>query len=68
MERNKSIIIYLMNLYVKENSNNLFENFVNLYDLDDEDLIRLRGEFNSILIKNLDVYKETPVIGFKRNN
>jgi len=68
MERNKSIIIYLMNLYVKENSNNLFENFVNLYDLEDEDLTRLRGEFNSILIETLDVFKETTVIGFKRNN
>lgn len=57
-----------MSLYVKENSNNLFEKFVVLYDLEDEDLIRLRGEFNSILIETLDVYKETPVIGFKRNN
>ena len=68
MERNKSLIIYLMSLYVKENSNNLFEKFVVLYDLEDQDLIRLRGEFNSILIETLDVYKETPVIGFKLNN
>ena len=57
-----------MEFFVKESSNNLFDKFVSQYDLEGEDLIRLREEFNSILIKTLDVYKGTPVIGFKLNN
>lgn len=67
MEKNTAIIKFEMEFFIKENSSNLFDKFVNQYDLEGEDLIRLRGEFNSILIKNLDVSKETPVIGFKRN-
>ena len=68
MERNTAIIKFEMEFFIKENSSNLFDKFVNQYDLEGEDLIRLRGEFNSILIETLDVYKETTVIGFKRNN
>ena len=68
MKRNIGIVKFEMEFFVKESSNNLFDKFVSQYDLEGEDLIRLREEFNSILIKTLDVYKETPVIGFKRNN
>ena len=70
MEKNTAIIKFEMEFFIKENSSNLFDKFVNQYDLEDEDLIKLRGEFNSILLKNLvvDEVKETPVIGFKRNN
>jgi len=70
MEKNRAIIKFEMEFFIKENSSNLFDKFVNQYDLEDEDLIKLRGEFNSVLLKNLvvDEVKETPVIGFKRNN
>jgi hypothetical protein len=70
MERNMSMIKFEMEFYVKNYSNGLFDTFVSDYDLEDEDLISLREVFNSVLLKNLVVVevKETPVIGFKRNN
>ena len=70
MERNMSMIKFEMEFYVKNYSIGLFDTFVSDYDLEDEDLISLREVFNSVLLKNLVVVevKETPVIGFKRNN
>jgi SpoVK/Ycf46/Vps4 family AAA+-type ATPase len=61
MEKNTAIIKFEMEFFIKENSSNLFDKFVNQYDLEDEDLIKLRGEFNTILLKNLvvDEVKET---------
>jgi len=65
-----SMIKFEMEFYVKNYSTGLFDTFVSDYDLEDEDLTSLREVFNSVLLKNLvvDEVKETPVIGFKRNN
>jgi len=59
-----------MEFHVKKYLTGFFDTYVSDYDLEDEDLTSLREVFNSVLLKNLvvDEVKETPVIGFKRNN